>query len=138
MLDGSYMTLPMQLVPPAWSNWLAHLAARLITALRLRGSAAIRGHAIATSPSLPGGFTEVQRHWISEVFNDTAFPRAFLVEQAVFGVLNSQLVTLRRTRPLTPPIKVVSPYPVDKHRFGCSGTGNRVGTPASSESTTRR
>lgn len=111
VLDGSYVMLPLQLVPPGWSNRLAHLAARFIKALRLPRSAGIKGHAIATSPGPPGGFTAAQRYWISEVFNGTRFPRAFLVEQAAFGVLNSQLVDLRRTRPLTAPIKVVSALP---------------------------
>ncbi|WP_207841465.1 alpha/beta fold hydrolase [Williamsia soli] len=111
MLDGSYVMLPLQLVPPGWSNRLAHVAARFIKALRLPRSAGIKGHAIATSPGPPGGFTAAQRYWISEVFNGTRFPRAFLVEQAAFGVLNSQLVALRRTHPLTAPVHVVSALP---------------------------
>lgn len=111
VLDGSYVMLPLQLVPPGWSNRLAHVAARFIKALRLPRSAGIAGHAIATSPGPPGGFTATQRYWISEVFNGTRFPRAFLVEQAAFGVLNAQLVTLRRTQPLTAPVHIVSALP---------------------------
>lgn len=111
MLDGSYVMLPLRLVPPGWSNRLAHLTARFINSLRLPRSAGIRGHAIATSPGPPGGFTTEQRRWISEVFNGNTFARAFLVEQAAFGVLNSQLMALRRTRPLTAPTMVVSALP---------------------------
>jgi pimeloyl-ACP methyl ester carboxylesterase len=111
ILDGSYVMLPLQLVPPGWSNRLAHLIARFIKALRLPRSAGIRGYAIATSPGPPGGLTEEQRHWVAEVFTGTRYPRAFLVEQAAFGVLNSQLMALRRTRPLSVPTLVVSALP---------------------------
>lgn len=111
MLDGSYVMLPMQLVPPRWSNGLAHLAAHFIKTLRLPRSAGVRGHAIATRPGPPGGFTDVQRHWVEQVFGGTGYPRALLVEQAAFGVLNSQLVALRRMRPHSAPTLVVSALP---------------------------
>lgn len=111
MLDGSYVMLPLQLVPPSWSNGLAHLAARFIKALRLPRSAGVRGHAIATRPGPPGGFTKTQRLWIAEVYGGSRYPRALLVEQAAFGVLNSQLIGLRRTHPLSTPALVVSALP---------------------------
>lgn len=111
MLDGSYVMLPLQMVPPGISNRLAHLTAHLIKALRLPRSAGIRGHAIATSPGPPGGYTAEQRHWIGEVLGGNRYPRALLVEQAAFGVLNSELVAMRRKEPLTAPTLVVSALP---------------------------
>jgi pimeloyl-ACP methyl ester carboxylesterase len=98
-------------VPPGFSNRLAHLMAHLIKALRLPRSVAIQAHAVATSPGPPGGYTAEQRHWIAEVLNGRRYPRALLVEQAAFGVLNSELVALRRACPLTPPTLVVSALP---------------------------
>jgi pimeloyl-ACP methyl ester carboxylesterase len=111
ILDGSYVMLPLQLLPPSWSNRLALLIARFVKALRLPRSVGIRGYGIATSPGPPGGFTSEQRHWIAEVFTGSRYPRALLVEQAAFGVLNSQLMALRRTRPLSVPTLVVSALP---------------------------
>jgi pimeloyl-ACP methyl ester carboxylesterase len=111
MLDGSYVMLPLQLVPPSWSNGLAHLAARVIKALRLPRSAGVWGHALATRPGPPDGFTKAQRLWIAEVYGGTRYPRALLVEQAAFGVLNSEVVALRHTHPLSVPALVVSALP---------------------------
>lgn len=108
MLDGSYVVLPVQVVPPGWSNRFAHAAAALINKLPLPRSAGVIGHAIATYPGAPEGFDDEQRSWIAEVFGGDNYPRALLVEQTAFGVLNAELIRLRRSTQLPAPTLVVS------------------------------
>ncbi|PXW36246.1 UNVERIFIED_CONTAM: pimeloyl-ACP methyl ester carboxylesterase [Williamsia faeni] len=119
MLDGSYVTMPLQLVPPRWSNRFAHVAATAVNRLPLPRVAGVFAHRTATYPGPPAGFDNVQKKWIAEVFNSSAYPRALIVEQSGFGVMNSELVGLRRTAELLTPTLVVSALPGRRTPFGC-------------------
>ena len=114
MLDGSYVLLPWQLVPPRWSNRFAHATATVITKLPLPRAAGTLAHRIATSPGAPEELNEKQQALVDEIFNGKNYPRALLVEQLAFGVLSSELTGLRRTHDLTAPALVVSA--VSRHR----------------------
>jgi pimeloyl-ACP methyl ester carboxylesterase len=118
MLDGSYVTLPLQMVPPNWSNRFAHVAATAIDKLPLPRAAGIFAHRAATYPGAPAGFDKVQKEWIAEVFNSASYPRALLVEQTAFAVLNTELVGLRRTAGLATPTMVVSALSGRRTPFG--------------------